>query len=61
MALLQNHIAKFGVVTLDKLYESPFTQVSEDGPDGVFDNAEVEELIAVIDGFRPGGNQRVNQ
>lgn len=61
MALLQNHIAKFGIVTLDKLYESPFTQVSEDGPDGVFDDAEVEELIAVIDGFRPGSNQRINQ
>jgi len=61
MALLQNHIAKFGVVTLDKLYEAPFTQVSVDGPDGVFDDAEVEELIAVIDGFRPAGNQRINQ
>jgi type I restriction enzyme R subunit len=57
MALLQNHIAKFGVVTLDKLYEAPFTQVSENGPDGVFDDAEVEELIAVIDGFRPGRSQ----
>jgi len=60
MALLQNHIAKFGVVTLDKLYEAPFTQVSPDGPDGVFDNAEVEELIAVIDRFRPGSEQQAN-
>lgn len=60
MALLQNHIAKFGVVTLDKLYESPFTQVSENGPDGVFDDADVEELIAVIDGFRPGSSQSAN-
>ncbi len=57
MALLQNHIAKFGVVTLDKLYDAPFTQVSPDGPDGVFDDAAVEELIAVIDRFRPGSDQ----
>ncbi len=52
MALLQNHIAKFGAVTLDKLYEAPFTQVSQDGPDGVFDEATIEDLIAVIDRFR---------
>lgn len=58
MALLQNHIAKFGVVTLDKLYEAPFTQVSPDGPDGVFDDAAVGELIAVIERFRPGTLQR---
>ena len=61
MALLQNHIAKFGVVTLDKLYESPFTQVSEEGPDGIFDNAAVEDLIAVIGGFGPASEQRANQ
>lgn len=60
MALLQNHIAKFGAVTLDKLYEAPFTQVSPDGPDGVFDDAAVEELITVIDRFRPGSEQPAN-
>jgi type I restriction enzyme R subunit len=60
MALLQNHIAKFGAVTLDKLYEAPFTQVSADGPDGIFDDAEVEELIAVIDCFRPNSDQLDN-
>lgn len=58
MALLQNHIAKFGAITLDKLYEAPFTQVSAEGPDGVFDDASVEELITVIDRFRPS---RTNQ
>jgi type I restriction enzyme R subunit len=57
MALLQNHIAKFGAITLAKLYEAPFTQVSQDGPDGVFDDAMVEELIAVIDRFRSGIGQ----
>lgn len=60
MALLQNHIAKFGVVTLDKLYEAPFTQVSEDGPDGIFEDADVEELISVIDGFGSASELRPN-
>lgn len=57
MALLQNHIAKYGVITLDKLYEAPFTQVSQDGPDGVFDNAMVEELITVIERFAPSSGR----
>jgi hypothetical protein len=48
---LQNHIAKFGAVTLDKLYEAPFTQVSQDGPDGVFDEATIEDLIVVMTAF----------
>lgn len=56
MALLQNHIAKFGVVTLAKLYEAPFTQVSPEGPDGVFDDQAVEELIGLIERFRPAAD-----
>jgi type I restriction enzyme, R subunit len=60
MALLQNHIAKFGAVTLAKLYEAPFTQVSDQGPDGIFDNSAIEELIAVIDGFGPSSEPRAN-
>ncbi|MEO6563652.1 MAG: hypothetical protein ABIN99_11510 [Nitrosospira sp.] len=47
MALLQNHIAKFGAISITKLYEAPFTQVSTNGPDDLFDNAAVEELIAM--------------
>jgi hypothetical protein len=53
-------VSKFGVVTPDKLYDPPFTQVSPNGPDGVFDDATVEELIAVIDRFRPGSDQAAN-
>jgi len=60
MALLQNHIAKFGVITVDKLYDAPFTQVSPDGPDGVFDDAAVEELIAAIGRFHPASDQPAN-
>ncbi|WP_245754636.1 type I restriction endonuclease subunit R [Candidatus Accumulibacter aalborgensis] len=53
MALLQNHIARFGVIGVGKLYEAPFTQVSPEGLDGVFDDRAAVELIAVIEGFHP--------
>lgn len=54
MALLQNHIARFGSISLNKLYEAPFTQVSTNGPDDLFDDATVNELIAILDRFRAG-------
>ena len=35
--LLQNHIARYGSITIDRLYEPPFTVVDADGLDGVFE------------------------
>jgi len=34
------------------LYESPFTDVSPHGPDGLFESTQVDELIAILDGVR---------
>ncbi|XHC10695.1 DEAD/DEAH box helicase family protein [Labrenzia sp. ac12] len=54
--LLQNHIARHGAITLDKLYERPFTVVDADGLDGVFENTETaDDLISVVNTFVPRG------
>lgn len=60
LALLQNHIAKFGSITIEKLYEAPFTVVDADGLDGVFESEdEVDDLLNVIREFAgPEGAQR---
>lgn len=59
LALLQNHIAKFGSITLDRLYETPFTVVDADGLDGVFeDESEINDLIQVIGAFSPPDDDR---
>ena len=34
------------------LYESPFTDLNPQGPEGVFDSAQVEELITVLSQVR---------
>lgn len=54
LSLLQNHIAKYGAIELDRLYEPPFTTVDSNGLDGVFAaETEIDELISIINTFKP--------
>jgi type I restriction enzyme R subunit len=54
LALLQNHIARYGSITVDRLYDSPFTVIDADGLDGVFEREdEVNDLLQVIRAFSP--------
>ncbi len=51
LSLLENHLAKYGKVEIERLYEDPFTMVDSDGIDGVFPDAEADELIRIIESF----------
>ena len=54
LGLLQNHIARFGSVTLDRLYEQPFTVVDADGLDGVFEKPEeIDDLLDILSIYEP--------
>ena len=54
LGLLQNHIARFGSITIDRLYEQPFTVVDADGLDGVFDKPEeIDDLLDILVAFAP--------
>ena len=54
LGLLQNHIARYGSITLDRLYDQPFTVVDADGLDGVFVNAdEIDDLLDILNVFAP--------
>lgn len=47
--LLKNHIAQYGIIELDVLYEEPFTSIDEDGVDGVFPKSEqVDDLLQLL-------------
>ena len=50
--LLKNHIRDYGSIELDRLYDAPFTSLSQDGLDGVFpDQQQADELIRVVESF----------
>lgn len=54
LGLLKNHIARYGSITREKLYEDPFTVVDADGPDGIFENEQdIDELMEIVDQFAP--------
>lgn len=54
LRLLKNHIRKYGAITVEKLYEEPFTSIDSNGLDGVFsDEAQIDQLIHIIDTFQP--------
>ena len=47
-----DHLTEHGVVTPDRLYESPFTDITPHGPDGLFSSAQLDELIQVLETVR---------
>ena len=52
--LLQNHIARFGSIKTDDLYEPPFTTLHSDSLDGLFDESLANELFEIIGSFQSG-------
>lgn len=59
--MLQNYIAKYGAIELERLYDQPFTTINSDGVDGVFSDEEIDDLIGILETFQPksphGGSQ----
>ena len=41
-----------GIVAPDRLYESPFTDITPHGPDDLFNTAELDELMHVLETVR---------
>jgi type I restriction enzyme R subunit len=54
LILLQNHIAKYGSIEIDRLYEPPFTTLHTDSIDGLFpDEEQAQRVLGIIESFQP--------
>jgi type I restriction enzyme R subunit len=50
--LVVDHLTEHGVMDAAMLYESPFTDLTPRGPDGLFSSAQVDELLVAIEQVR---------
>ena len=47
--LIVDHLTEHGVLEAGRLYQSPFTDLTPRGPDGLFNPAQMDELIAILE------------
>jgi len=50
--LIVDHLTEHGVMDAARLYESPFTDLTPRGPDGMFSSGQVDELVRILDSIR---------
>lgn len=50
--LIVNHLTEHGVMEAAMLYESPFTDLTPRGPDGLFSSGQVDELVRNLEAVR---------
>ncbi len=51
ISILQAYICANGGLEVDRLYDPPFTSISSNGVDGVFEGKLIDELLTLIDRF----------
>lgn len=51
IGLLKNHLIRYGVISIDQLYDAPFTQIHDMGLDGVFSQAQADVIEQFIKQF----------
>ena len=50
--LIVGELTANGIIEVGRLYESPFLDISPQGPEALFPTAKVEQMVQVLDEIR---------
>lgn len=50
--LIVNYLTEHGIMQPALLYESPFTDISPQGPESLFESSQVDSLVSILDRVR---------
>jgi type I restriction enzyme R subunit len=50
--MIVNHLTEHGIMDAEILYESPFTDITPQGPEGLFTSEQVDEIVLLLDEIR---------
>ena len=50
--LMVEHLTEHGLMDAGLLYESPFTDLNPQGPEGVFNSVQIDELVSLLEDIR---------
>ncbi len=50
--LIVDHLTEHGVMDAARLYESPFTDLTPRGPDGLFTSSQIDDLLRALETVR---------
>lgn len=59
--LMVDYLTQAGWMSPGQLYESPFTDFSPRGLDGMFDSGQVTQILAILDTIRQSASGAVAQ